>query len=558
MVKIIFPLLCLFGLMTRVLIAAPSVDASIDSTTNQAHFPVQGTITITHYKSEVIDPHSFVMEGKPLATSFVKDVTMSVSSDTLLSIYSFELPAQEKGLYVLPSISVKIGDQTYNTSPSTYQISDTTANRSAVSSTTNPSAPLIFRLEAFVEGRSNLYPGERTKLIYRIAYNRSIDLTRSELPMIHPSHFQKVGDVQIRDYQLKDVTMQDITQEVEASEMGTFSFGPSFIEGYAYNMEAGQKVYSSSLLKAEAPVVTLQVQPFPQASQPPSFTGALGQIQVESQLTSAASLSVGDTLQLQVKVQGIKNLADLSLPPLQCQPGFSGFFQFSDLPPLSEVKETAKFFYVELRPLTALIKQIPAIEMSSFNPKTNQYVVQKTSPIPLTISAHLEESSVLPSIPLLIPPPSVNQWPSPLLPPLEIQGDSIKQLPLAKSWLNSDQILWLIPIGFLLLLLQAHWKRQWDKRPKTQIPHSEILFKQAWKNENVQLLEQAFWSRLWEKGQIPQGITQLERVPLEGQLAPIHAFLFQLQAWQYSAEKNVDFKQIKKQADQLFHHINNT
>ena len=113
--------------------------------------------------------------------------------------------------------------------------------RSSAVSAMDSSAPLIFRLEAIVKGPMTLYPGERTKLFYRISYNRSIDLTQSVLPMIHPTHFQKVGDVQIEDKQLANATVQDLTQEVEASELGTFQFGPSSIEGYAYTMEAGRK-----------------------------------------------------------------------------------------------------------------------------------------------------------------------------------------------------------------------------------------------------------------------------------------------------------------------------
>src|SRR5207245_2665730 len=106
----------------------------------------------------------------------------------------------------------------------------------------------------------------------------------------------------------------------------------------------------------------------------------------ETTLTSSNSVSVGDTVQLQVEIQGVTNLTELHLPLLQCQPGFSGFFQTSDLPPLAEVKEKTKFFYIELRPLTSFIKEIPSIELSSFDPKTEKYVMQNSSAIPITVA----------------------------------------------------------------------------------------------------------------------------------------------------------------------------
>jgi hypothetical protein len=533
--------------------ATPSVDASIDATESYAHFPIKGTITITHQKEEKIDPQSFVLEGKPLEVLPVKEVKMSASADTLVSIYRFQLPAQDKGLFVLPSISMKIGGQTYQTIPSTYEVQEETSTPTAPSRSSPASTPLIFRLEASVEGPSTLYPGERTTLLYRILYNRNVDLTHSELPLIHPAHFQKVGDVHIQDYQLKEVTVQDLTQEVEASEPGTFSFGPSFIEGYAYTLQAGQKVYDPTLLKAEALPVTLNIKPFPQFTQPASFTGALGQIKAEAHLNSAPAVGIGDLLQVQVKIQGVTNLADLRLPLLQCQPGFSGFFDMSDLLPYAEVKGKTKLFYLELRPLTSLINQIPSLELSSFDPSTGKYLIQHTSPIPIQVKARsLERFSFSPT-PSLAPFPSLGKWPTPLLSPLEIKASFIPQIPQPSfSWQKSWWVLWMIPIGLSLLLLQKAWQRRWLKRPQPLMPPSKKLLKQALKTGSLQMLEQAFWVRLWEKGKIPPGMSQLEKMPSEGTLAPLHLFLFQLQALQYSAHQTFDPVQLQQTARQLF------
>ncbi len=559
MVKHLFYFLCFWWMAMGMLEAAPFVDASIDSMSSQAHFPLQGTITITHAKEEKIDPQSFTLEGKHLETSLVKNV--NISGDTWVSIYSFELPAQEKGLYILPAISIKIGSQTYQTTPSTYEVKSEATSPPAVSSTNTPSSPLIFRLEAAIQGPSSLYPGERTKLFYRISFNRSVDLTRSVLPMVHPDHFQKIGDVQVKDYQTKDVTVQELTQEIEASDLGTFQLGPSFIEGYAYSMQAGQKVYSSDLLKAEAPAVTIEVKPFPHIQQPPSFTGALGKIAAEATLQSSHSVSIGENIQVQVKVQGITNLTELRLPILQCQPGFSGFFQMSDLPPLAEIKNDVKFFQIELRPLTSLIKQIPSIEVSSFDPSTGKYVVQHTSPLSLTVETHSKEESSLNSTVTLARLPVINKWPTPIIYPLEIEIDPIQIQDIKAYWVKSHWIFWIIPLGIILLVLQKYWHDQLQKRPKPLIAKSERLFQRALKAQfakapgSLNLLEQAFWHRLWEKGIIPYNHFELDRLIQENKFEPIYSFLLQLQALQYSSDKSYDPEKIQHNAQQLFQSI---
>lgn len=545
-------LFCFCGLTS--LQAEPFVDASIDSMNSQAHFPLQGTITITHDKEERIDPQSFVLEGQSLETSLVKDVKMSVSSDTWVSIYNFQLPAKEKGLYILPSISVKIGGKTYHSSPSSFGVhAEGAAQPSPASSVSTPSSsPTLFRLEASIQGPTILYPGERTKLFYRILYNRNVDLTRSELPMVHPTHFRKIGDVQIKDYQLKETTVQDLTQEVEASELGIFSFGPSMIEGYAYTMQAGQKVYDSTPLTAKAPIVSVEVKPFPSRSQPASFTGALGKIEAKASLSSSHTLAVGDTLQVKVEIKGITNLNELHLPSLQCQPGFSGFFQTSDIPPLSEVKGETKLFYVELRPLTAMIDQIPAIEVSSFDPGLGDYLIRTTSPIPVTITASPLSLPSHRAIPLLMSPLSIAKWPAPRLSSLELQGNISLQHYTAYSWQKGIGAVWAMMFAIVLLLLQKYGYKKWQERPKPQVPPSEKLFKQALKKENLHLLEQAFWQRLWEKGIVPKGAFRLDRLPSEGKLAPISSFLFQLQALQYSANRIFNFSQLQSEAKERF------
>lgn len=537
----------------------PLVEASI-AMDSQAHFPLQGTITITHNKQEKIDSESFALEGKPLDVSFVKDVKMSASSDTLLSIYSFQLPSQEVGLYVLPAISVEIGGHIYHSSPTSYDVDAEGSFPQSTHVTTataiNPSNPIIFRLEAMIDGPNTLYPGERTKLIYRISYNRSIDLNRSDFPMIHPDHFRKVGDVQIKDYQTKEATVQDLIQEVEASELGTFSYGPSSIEGYAYQMKAGQKVYDSTPLKAEAPVVTLFVKPFPSSLEPASFTNALGEIEIKSQLHSKGLLQVDENLQLLVEIKGIANLSEFHLPSLQCQPGFSGFFQTSDIPPLSEVKDQSKLFYVDLRPLTSLITQIPPIEVSSFDSDSGQYVVKKSTPIPVTITPQILASLPEENSPTLFTQlASIENWPIPILPPLELEGpppvfSSLSNHASQGKWVTVTLIL-----ATVLLLLQKYWKKKRDERRQPQAPQSEKLFKQALKNKDIHLLEIAFWQRLWEKGIVPLQAFQLSHLREINHFNSIYSFIYQLQALQYSSDKTVDFKQLQKEAKKYFETI---
>lgn len=554
----------LFLFYSHVSMASPSVEASVDVSTGvPAHFPIVGTITITHAKNEKVDLQSFMMESKALDVSFVKDVDLSIS-DSLLSIYSFQLPGRDKGIYVLPSISVKIDGQTYHTIASSYVVNERKKETKSSSSTSEDAlstTPPIFRLEAEVVGPKTLHPGERTKLLYRISYNQNVDLTKSEFPMIHPKDFQKVGDVQIKDYQEKDATIQDLTQEIQATEPGVFQLGPSFIEGLTYTMKAGQKVYDTTLLRAEALAVTIRVDPFPESVQPPSFTGALGRIQAQSSLKTTGPITIGENITVYIEIEGIKNGSEFRFPYVQCQPGFSGFFQTSDLPPSSKGREKGELFLLELRPLTSLVQEVPSIELSSFDAAENKYVVVKTKPIPFTIDPKSVRVKTPPlTLPIFVPLRFSGNWPTPERSPLAITTpfEPLRVVNHMKNGWNLS--VWMIPLALALLILQKYWKNKWDNIPPP--PRSRELFQQAMKSDlslahNVKILEQAFWHRLWEQGVLPQRTYTYSLDTLKGseELEKLRVFLEHLQALQYSANKNYRPADIKARAKSLFSNL---
>lgn len=554
---VLFSLLC----PSHISAEAPVAEASVDSATAHAHFPLSGTLTITHEKGEAVDSQSFAMEGKPLEVAFVKDSPMSSPGLTIVSIYHFQLPAQEKGLFVLPAISVKVGENLIQSSPSTYEVKgDEEGKINSDATSTTSDSPLIFRLEAEVKGPKSLYPGERTLFVYRILYNQSVDLTRSEFPMIHPDHFQKVGDVQIKDYQLKEITVQELTQEVEASDPGVFQLGPSFIEGHAYSMELGQKVYSPALLRSETAPITIEVKPFPKLQEPLSFTGAIGEISVEAALSSSSTVSVGDTTSVTITIKGAENPETVRFPPIECQPGFSGFFQTSDLPPASTNGENSNTFFVELRPMTTLIQEIPPIELSSFDPKSKKYATKKTPSIPLTVHPlPQKEARAAQPFPVVDKLPNMGSWPAPQAAILELH-DPLPPLQIDPPRQGSvDWIKWIFPIGMALLLLQYDMKKRWDRHSNYHRLNSRELLQEALDlkdepDKSLPLFEKAVWNLLWERNDLPEGDFSLDRKRIPKEL---FEFLVYLQSLQFSQEKHFNFAEIKAKAIEILDHNSN-
>lgn len=531
-----------------------SIESSINQNIGHIHFPVVGTITVTLDKNAVIDSSSFSMEGKPLETSLIKNVNLA--NDTTIAIYSFSLPPQEVGLHALPSISVKVDNKTYHSFSSSYSVVDSVPT---ISSTNVKSSPLL-KLEAFVKGSTQLYPGERTTLVYRLSFNRSIDLTKSELPFIHTNAFIKVGDAQIQEEQKDTLTIQEIAQVVEATTIGSYSIGPSFVEGYAYQINLlGKKEYEDQLLRAEAPAIEITVQLFSTDNQPTSFNEAIGRIKAELTVLSSTNVQVGQSIQLMLAVSGISNLSDFHLPPLICQPGFSGIFYFDELAMKTEMEQEVKKIYFELRLLNSLAFEIPSIELASFDPDSKSYHVVHTNPIPLTFKETLQENTE-----------QFVHFPSQISPSedrlngLFLQKNIPLQLANVKLTLSNAKlpfyqrswILFFIPLSVLLLAYQYRLRKLYIQSRANRLK-SLIYLQEASKDhlsdQNfLKLLEKALLWKLVELGYYQSPILNMSLLPKTEVGNKFYHLLQLLQTLQYgSNQSKIDRKNLLWLVNQL-------
>jgi hypothetical protein len=165
--------------------------AAIEPGTHIQYQPLKGTVTITHDKSEEVNLKSFRLDGKPLAVELTREVPISTTSNLLISFYSFTVPGQEKGLHKLPEISATVGNQNYNSVPSTYEVGQLAVG--------TPSSNVVLNFENIVEGGEKIYPGQRISIGYRYMYSGTIDLTQENLPMLDAKGLLKVGAKSIKD-----------------------------------------------------------------------------------------------------------------------------------------------------------------------------------------------------------------------------------------------------------------------------------------------------------------------------------------------------------------------
>jgi len=460
------------------------VTAEIEQGEGVVGRPLTGTVSITHDKNLKVDTVSFKFEGKPLSVEPIREVRVSPDAPLVISMYRFEIPGKPIGRYLLSEISVKVGGKEYQSLPTPFEVEDYSPD---VFLKTPSGQEPVLELQSSVEGKSPLYPGQRLRLVYHFRYNTDIELREERLPFLEPDGFLKIGSAHIEDYTEGDFNVQKISVEVEAVKPGEFHFDPSKISGYAYVEDLmGNRIYGTEELHAVSPAITVTVLPLPEPQKPLSFNGAVGSFTIAADLLTPSHVNVGDAMRLAFTISGEGDLEEITLPSLICQPGISGFFQMSDLPPIGKVTNGEKRFIVEMRPQTSLIDAIPSLEFSYFSPEKGTYVSLRTDPIAIQVSPVLVAAETVatstgePKIIALSTPMPVN------LPNLKLSRSDLSP-PLFASW----WVILLVPFGIGILLVQLYSKQHLKQHKFRKIP-LEGRFQKAIQNRSLWALEKVF------------------------------------------------------------------
>ena len=144
------------------------------------------------------------------------------------------------------------------------------------------------------------------------------------------------------------------------------------------------------IFRAEGDARRLTVRALPQSGRPDNFVNAIGRgfaIDVDA---SRSVVSVGDPIELTVRVRGDGSLTGLSLPPLvgpQALP--ASWFGVSEADAVGDVDEAtnSKRFKATVRVKSIKAREIPSIAFAYFDPEAGEYRSAQSQPIALSVGA---------------------------------------------------------------------------------------------------------------------------------------------------------------------------
>ena len=163
-------------------------------------------------------------------------------------------------------------------------------------------------------------------------------------------------------------------------------FGRSiFDDDFFSNMFTRNEVYPVEL---ESEVIRIKVLPFPEVGKPSDFQGAVGDYSMETHV-DIREVRVGDPITVRTIIMGTGNIDTVTAPEIDSMKDLKTY------EPQVTKTGNKKIYEQILIPKSSDVKEIPAVSLSFFNPKTERYKTITSGPVSIKVTEQPEsEKSV--------------------------------------------------------------------------------------------------------------------------------------------------------------------
>lgn len=501
------------------------------------------SITVDCMAQDRVNTASFQIDGRGLEVEVVQETTVAPeelyregdAEALTVNRYRAILPKKPAGVYSVGPVTAEVGSGRYSSNIITVHV------QPAVTSD-------AFRLEAAILSPPKIFPGQEVTFEYRIFFQGSMQLLREELPMLRVSGFLTASSPEITTEPSGGGYVQVIRQRARAVTPGTYESGVSIVEGMGMVVSGGIARPAPPLYRAIAPSVPVTILPFPEANKPPFFDGALGCFVWRVMVPGGVKVPRGQGVEVEYRVSGRGELATVSFPPLESLSGLSDVFWTEGSSPVGKEKEGTKTFSLVVRPKRGGAIEIPGFFVASFDPYSEQYLTVAVPPVKLTVEGEKEMDVELAK--------ASSETGSVLSPPFEIDAATATARHLSPLW---------IPVAaaaaVLIGVLQFIVKRQMGQQKEKKITSRDLFYKavmnRSKREKGLQLLRQAFYMQLFEKGLTMTLVDAPEAIAGEGLVAEVRALLELIDRQLYNGKdhQSMPLQDIYDEASALYYRV---
>jgi hypothetical protein len=367
--------------------------ASVDRTTLTTGDELVLQLTLEGVFSNAGQPRFPALDGFTV-TSSGQSSRFSIANGVTSSqvVYTYRLRPTRAGTLTIPSISIQVGQQSYQTDPITVEVTQGAAPRAAVPTSQPPvngSAPgELAGQDVYVEADvDDPAPVAGQQIVYRFRLYQAIQLfSQPHLDWPDAAGFlsydlspnnQYTQDVAGRQY-----LVTEVRRALFPTTQGETTIPPATltIPGDFFNREVN--------LQTQA--VTVDVRPLPDGA-PDGFGGAVGQFEIESWVEPAET-RVDEPVTLLVRVSGLGNAATLPDPVAGLEQALDDWRIYdpqvtTDVSQEGERIRGERLFERPLVPRREGDLGIPALTFVYFDPETGAYRSAETAPLVVSVAA---------------------------------------------------------------------------------------------------------------------------------------------------------------------------
>jgi BatD DUF11 like domain len=172
---------------------------------------------------------------------------------------------------------------------------------------------------------------------------------------------------------------------VRVREGGQVTLAAAHAAGEVFVPTAGNKGQWEPFVVTSEPISFAILDLRRRADRPPDFSGAVGEVRVSAE-ASQTQMPAGTPFTLSVRLQGNGSVASIGAPDLAGRPEFSDGFRVR-LEESRTLPGNVREFNYALRPLSEIVKEVPPVSVSYFDPKSNKFGSAHSEPIPLRVTA---------------------------------------------------------------------------------------------------------------------------------------------------------------------------
>lgn len=310
------------------------------------------------------------------------------------TIYYYMVSSQKEGTYTIPPIDFSVRSLTYSTQPVTLVVFKRKAGDMTLDASkpyflrlTTPKATLYvnqivpLELTAFVRGQSSIYEIGAPDL-------------KNENMVIKP--FQRnvaQGNLVIDGYEYSTAKIQGSVFPIQSGEqvLEQANLRCRFIDRSSRVGGGLRSLFTQTVTRTlQSNSLIFDVKPLPQEGKPATFSGAVGNFDMEIS-ASPLQLQTGDPISIDITIKGVGNFDRLAAPTfLAKDPKKWRTYEARKTIDPNEKSDgllPGKGTFTQIIIPLGKTTELPAFEISFFDPETEKYVTRQTMPIPLEITA---------------------------------------------------------------------------------------------------------------------------------------------------------------------------